>query len=128
MRLLLDTHLLLWIAEESDRLPREVRELLREPEHEFWFSVVNLWEIAIKRGLRRRDFMIDPRELRMELLLDGYQELLVTSEHALAVEGLAQMHRDPFDRMLVAQATVEGIMLLTTDDKVGQYGGVVRRV
>ena len=128
MKLLLDTHLLLWIVEESERLPTAARVLLDDPANEFLFSVVNLWEIAIKRGLGRKDFLIEPRELRRELIDGGYRELIVNSEHAMAVESLPPLHKDPFDRMLIAQAMVEGITLLTTDSQVGQYPGAIRKI
>jgi PIN domain nuclease of toxin-antitoxin system len=92
------------------------------------FSSASLWEVAIKRGLGRDDFRVDPRLLRRGLLDNGYSELPITSEHAVAVDGLPPFHKDPFDRMLVAQATVEGIALLTADPWVAQYPGPVRRV
>jgi PIN domain nuclease of toxin-antitoxin system len=87
-----------------------------------------LWEVAIKRGLGREDFRVDPRLLRRGLLDNGYRELPITSEHAVAVDGLPPIHKDPFDRLLVAQATVEGIALLTADPLVARYPGPVRQV
>jgi PIN domain nuclease of toxin-antitoxin system len=92
------------------------------------FSAASLWEVAIKRGLGRSDFRVDPRLLRRGLLDNGYSELPITSEHAVAVDGLPPIHKDPFDRMLVAQAMVEGVALLTADPLVAQYPGPVRRV
>jgi PIN domain nuclease of toxin-antitoxin system len=128
MKLLLDTHLLLWAAGQPDRLPPAARGMLDDPGNELVFSAASLWEVAIKRGLGREDFRVDPRLLRRGLLDNGYSELPVTSAHAVAVEGLPPHHRDPFDRLLVAQATVEGIALLTVDPQVAQYPGPVRRV
>jgi PIN domain nuclease of toxin-antitoxin system len=128
MRLLLDTHLLLWGAGRPARLPANARKLLNDEDNELIFSAASLWEIVIKRGLGRDDFQVDPRLFRRGLLDNGYSELPIGSEHAIAVEALPHLHRDPFDRILVAQATVEGIVLLTTDPLVAQYRGPVRRV
>lgn len=126
MKLLLDTHLLLWGAAGSERLPPTARDLMADPENELLFSAASLWEIAIKRGLNRRDFQVDARVLRRGLIDNGYTELPISSDHAVALEGLPAIHRDPFDRMLVAQAIVEGVTLLTDDAVVAQYRGPVR--
>lgn len=128
MKLLLDTQLLLWAAATPQRLSEQARPLLEDPGNELLFSPVSLWEIAIKRGLGRADFQVDARVLRRGLLDNGYVELPLTGEHAVAVEGLPPLHKDPFDRILVAQAMVEGIVLLTADTMVAQYPGPVRRV
>lgn len=127
MKLLLDTHLLLWAAACPERLTAAARALIEAPENELVFSVASIWEVAIKRGLGRDDFQVSPPVLRRGLLDNGYGELPITSQHAVAVEGLPPIHRDPFDRMLVAQATVEGITLLTTDPLVARYPGPIRR-
>jgi PIN domain nuclease of toxin-antitoxin system len=128
MRLLLDTHLLLWAAGEPERLSAVARRLIKDAGNELMFSAASFWEIAIKRGLGRRDFQVDPRMLRRGLLDNRYSELLIGSDHAVAIDGLPRLHRDPFDRILVAQAIVEGITLLTVDPLVAQYAGPVRRV
>ncbi|MCL4778381.1 MAG: type II toxin-antitoxin system VapC family toxin [Gammaproteobacteria bacterium] len=128
MKLLLDTHLLLWAAGMPERLSAPARSLLEAPDNEIFFSAASLWEIAIKRSLGRDDFQLDVRLLRRGLLDNGYSELPVGSEHAVAVESLPAIHKDPFDRMLVAQAMVEGISLLTSDSVVAQYPGPVRLV
>jgi PIN domain nuclease of toxin-antitoxin system len=128
MKVLLDTHLLLWAAGQPEKLPREARELLEDPEIEIAFSVASLWEIAIKRGLGREDFQMDARLLRRGLLENGYQELSIKGEHAVAIGGLPPIHKDPFDRILVAQAMVEGVMLLTADPLVARYPCPVRKV
>jgi PIN domain nuclease of toxin-antitoxin system len=128
MKLLLDTHLLLWAAGEPSRLPARARALIRDPANETVFSAASLWEIAIKSRLGRDDFHVDPRLLRRGLLDNSYTELPITSEHAVAVDSLPPLHKDPFDRILVAQATVEGITLLTADPVVAQYQGPVRKV
>jgi PIN domain nuclease of toxin-antitoxin system len=102
--------------------------LLDDPQNQPMFSSASLWEIAIKSGLGRDDFQVDARLLRRGLLDNGYGELPVTSEHAVAIDGLPPIHRDPFDRLLVAQSMVEGITLLTTDPLVAQYPAPVRKV
>lgn len=128
MKLLLDTHVLLWAAGQPEQLSELARTLLEAPENELFFSAASLWEIAIKRGLGRPDFRVDARLLRRGLLDAGYSELPITSEHAVAIDSLPNIHKDPFDRMLVAQATAEGITLLTADASVGQYPGPICRV
>jgi PIN domain nuclease of toxin-antitoxin system len=123
LKLLLDTHLLLWAAGQPEKLSVAARALLEDPDNELLFSPASLWEVAVKRGLGRADFQVDPRQMRRGLLDNGYSELPITSEHAVAVDGLPPIHKDPFDRMLVAQATVEGVALLTADPLVAQYSG-----
>jgi len=128
MKLLLDTHLLLWAAGEPRRLSRQARTLIDNPENEILFSAASLWEVAIKRGLGREDFKVDARLLRRGLLDNGYNELPIISGHVVATESLPLLHKDPFDRILVAQATVEGVTLLTVDSLVAQYPGPIRKV
>lgn len=128
MKLLLDTHLLLWAALDPYKLSASALTLLEADDSELFFSAASLWEIAIKSALERANFQVDPRVLRRGLLDNGYTELPITSEHAVAVSSLPSLHKDPFDRMLVAQATVEGITLLTSDAIVSQYPGPVRAV
>ena len=128
MKLLLDTHLLLWAAQGIEYLPMDARTLMSEPENELIFSVASIWEIVIKCGLGREDFKVDPRILRRSLLDNSYCELPILSEHVAAIDALPPIHKDPFDRLLVAQATVEGIKLLTADIQAAQYPGPVQRV
>ncbi|RUL78814.1 type II toxin-antitoxin system VapC family toxin [Dyella choica] len=128
MKLLLDTHLLLWAAMGVEHLPADAGRLMSNPDNELFFSVASLWEIVIKRGLGRDDFKVDPRVLRRSLLDNGYQELSIHSEHAVAIDTLPPIHKDPFDRLLVAQAMVEGITLLTADERVAEYPGPIQRV
>lgn len=125
MKLLLDTHLLLWVAEDSEKLPPAARRLVEDPGSELWFSVVSLWEVAIKAALNRPGFRIDPRVLRRELLDNMFVELPVTADHVLAVAGMAPLHRDPFDRLLIAQAATEGVTLVTKDAAVARYPGSI---
>jgi len=126
MKLLLDTHLLLWAAGEPQRLTEQARTLIDNPDNELLFSAASLWEVAIKRGLGRKDFLVDVRLLRRGLLDNDYGELPILSDHVVATESLPPLHKDPFDRILVAQATVEGITLLTTDSLVSQYPGPIK--
>ena len=128
MKLMLDTHLLLWAASLPEQLSTAARALLDDPHNALMFSPASLWEITIKRGLGRADFRVDPRLLRRGLLDNGYTELPITSDHAIAVDGLPPIHKDPFDRILIAQSTVEGIALVTADPVVAQYAGPIRKV
>jgi PIN domain nuclease of toxin-antitoxin system len=126
VKLLLDTHLLLWSAGQPERLSSEARVLLESSENELFFSSASLWEIVVKRSLGRDDFKVDARLLRRGLLDNGYGELPIASEHVAALENLSAIHEDPFDRILVAQAQVEGITLLTADPTVAKYPGPIR--
>ncbi|MER8400094.1 type II toxin-antitoxin system VapC family toxin [Mesorhizobium sp. M0306] len=128
MKLLLDTHLLLWAAGEPGKLPPAALAEIENVDNHLTFSAASLWEIAIKCSLGRSDFRVDARLLRRGLIDNGYHELPITGEHAIAVEGLPPIHKDPFDRILIAQSIVEGITLLTVDDLVAQYPGPVRRL
>lgn len=128
MKLLLDTHLLLWAAGQPDRLSNEARTLIDSPVNELYFSAASIWEVVIKSGLGRDDFRADARVLRRGLLDNAYAELPVGSEHAIAIDGLPAIHKDPFDRILIAQAQVEGITLLTVDPLLARYPGPVRVV
>jgi PIN domain nuclease of toxin-antitoxin system len=128
VRLLPDTHILLWTIAESRRLSAAARALIGEPDNELTFSSVSLWEVAIKAGRGRDDFRIDVSSLRRSLFDNGYAELPMTGAHAAALAGLPAIHRDPFDRMLVAQAIVEGLTLLTSDPMVAKYPGPIRLV
>ncbi len=128
MKLLLDTHLLLWAAGEPRRLSKAARALIDDPENELLFSAASSWEVAIKRSLGRKDFTVDARLLRRGLLDNGYGELPILSEHVVATESLPPIHKDPFDRVLVAQAVIEGITLLTVDPVMLRYPGPIRRV
>ena len=128
MTLLLDTHLLLWAAGNPGRLSLEAQGLLSDPATELIFSTASIWEVVIKNALGRSDFCVDPQQLRNGLIQNGYSELEIRSEHALAVGSLPPIHKDPFDRILIAQAQVENVTLLTTDDKVARYSGPVQAV
>lgn len=131
--LLLDTHLLLWAAGQPERLSAPTRALLEDPRHTLAFSVASLWEVVIKQGLTqegggRDDFRVEPRRLRRGLIDAGYREIAVAGDHALAAARLPPLHRDPFDRMLLAQADIEGAELVTSDPVLARYPGAVRLV
>lgn len=128
MRLLLDTQILLFAAGQPKRLSAAARKLITDEHNDLVFSAASLWEITTKNGLGRADFRVEPRVLRRALLDNGYTELVITSAHAVQVEGLPDLHRDPFDRIIVAQAQCEGITLLTTDAMVARYPGPIRKV
>jgi len=128
MKILLDTHLLLWAAGQPNQLSMSARTYLDDLNNELIFSPASLWEIAIKRKLGRPDFRVDPRLLRRGLLDNGYTELAITSDHTIAVDDLPLHHKDPFDRILVAQSFIEGIILLSADPLLTQYSDLVRKV
>lgn len=128
MTFLLDTHLLLWLAAGDRRLSSEIIALINDQQHEFVFSVASLWEMAIKRSLGRSDFEGDPSLVRRASRDNGFEELPIYGEHVLAVQSLPWIHKDPFDRILIAQAAVEGLILLTSDRTVPQYPGAIRQV
>lgn len=125
MLVLLDTHILLWAAYQPERLSPAAREVLLDPANSLMFSAVSIWEVAIKSGLGRADFVADPRVLRRGLFENGYAELPMMGVHAAAVADLPAIHQDPFDRALVAQARIEGAVLGTVDAKVIAYGSPV---
>lgn len=124
MRLLLDTHIVLWALLDDPRLPATARDLILEPETEVCVSAASIWEIAIKRSLakgRPDDMPITGEQGLMWCRQAGYTIVPVTAEHAAAVGSLALLHRDPFDRMLVAQALCEPMRLLTHDPALKAY-------
>ncbi|WP_338911357.1 type II toxin-antitoxin system VapC family toxin [Mycetohabitans rhizoxinica] len=128
MKVLLDTHLILWAAADAPELPAAARALLDDPACTPLFSVASLWEIVIKRGLARADFQVEPRVLRRSLLDVGYEELPIVTAHALELEHLPPIHRDPFDRILIAQAAAEGVPLVTHDAMIAKYPSLIRLV
>jgi PIN domain nuclease of toxin-antitoxin system len=128
MKFLLDTQFVLWVPVNDGRISSQARVVLNEPGNQFVFSVSSIWEIAIKRALHRRDFLFDPREIRRLMMENGYEELTIQSHHVVSVDSLAPIHKDPFDRILIAQAMVEGITLLTADPVIAKYPGPIRKV
>jgi PIN domain nuclease of toxin-antitoxin system len=128
MKYLFDTHIAIWTLLDDPRLSRAAREILNDNENKFFFSVCSIWEIAIKRGLRAAAFQHDPREIRHYLLRNGCEELTLQGRHAVEVDRLPHIHKDPFDRILIAQAMVEGIFLLTADATIAQYPAPILKV
>jgi len=128
MRLLLDTHILLWVLTDDPRLPADIRALILAEGTDLFFSAASIWEISIKSSLKRADFPYDPSIVRKALLDNGYSELAVTGAHSIFVGSLPALHADPFDRMLVAQANVEGMLLVTHDSKLEGYPGPIRKI
>jgi PIN domain nuclease of toxin-antitoxin system len=128
VRLLIDTNLLLWAALDDRRFPAAAATLLGDPANELHVSAATIWEVAIKTSRGNPSFQVDPLAFRRALLNSGYIELPITGEHAVAVSSLPPLHKDPFDRILIAQATVEGITLLTSDRQVAKYPGPIRKV
>jgi PIN domain nuclease of toxin-antitoxin system len=126
--LLVDTHLLLWAAGQPQKLSRKARRLLEDAGSQVWFSAASLWEVAIKHALGREDFHVEPQRLRRALIDNGWRELAISGEHALATLNLPPIHKDPFDRMLIAQAHVEGVTLATSDEVVARYPGQIPRL
>ena len=112
MRLLLDTHLLVWAMGSPERLPEELQSILEDPAHTPWFSMTRLWELVIKKALN--------------LLKGGWQELPIKAQHALAVGDRPPLQRDPFDRLLLAQANTEALLLITADQELAKYPGPIR--
>jgi PIN domain nuclease of toxin-antitoxin system len=128
MRVLPDTHILAWFAEDDAKLTDEMRQILEDGENKLFFSSASIWELTIKQALNRRGFNIEPRVLHRSLLDNGFEELAVSSQHAFALERLPPIHKDPFDRILIAQASAEGMLLLTADETIAQYRGPIRLV
>lgn len=127
-RFLVDTQLLLWSAAGSRKLPAAVARLFRDGRHEFHVSAASLWEVAIKASLGRADFSVDAAQLRDVLVANGFRELPITCGHAVAVAKLPPIHADPFDRMLVAQANAEPMVLVTADERLARYPGTIEVV
>jgi len=123
MKILVDTHILLWAA--AGELPLEAARYVEDMANTLLFSPASIWEIVIKRGLGREDLIVAPTFLYNGLVSAGYQELPIVSRHALLVSSLPPLHKDPFDRILIAQSTAEGIPLLTSDINLSQYPGSI---
>ena len=128
MRLLLDTHLLLWALAEPDRLDATTRGSLEDSSNEVLFSAASLWEIAIKAGLGRPDFAFDPQQILRAALDTGFVELPIRSDAAVRVAKLPPHHRDPFDRLLIAQAMSEPVRFYTVDTHLPAYSELVTLV
>ena len=128
MKLLVDTQLLIWSASSTKLVPKAAAKLFNEPENLLYFSAASIWEIVIKSGTKKVNFNVNARLLRRGLLDNGYFEVPITGEHTLEVEHLPFWHKDPFDRILLAQAICEGMILVTTDEILSKYSGPVKYV
>lgn len=128
---LLDTHIVVWLAQGSPKLKQYVIDILENPSYRIKFSAVNLWEVAVKQSIQKSkplhqrriedEIKVDINRLHEQLLLNGFEELPVFTSHAKQVKTLPFHHRDPFDRLLIAQAMVENICLITHDDMIWKY-------
>ena len=125
MKLILDTHLLLWWLDDSSLLPEDARALISAPENDILVSAVSLWEIWLKQSLGKLRL---PADFEDRLKKEAFEDLPLTGTHTRLIASLPWHHRDPFDRMLVAQAQIEGVTLLTADAKLAAYGDFVRLV
>lgn len=125
MNLLLDTHVALWAITDSPKLPKQAREMIESPRSTVWISAACVWEIAIKHALGRGDMPVSSQDAGRFFRESGYRFLPVEAEHAMAVEGLPAHHQDPFDRILVAQALVEPMRLMTHDPMVARYSDTI---
>ncbi len=125
MNLLLDTHVALWAITDSPNLPKKAREMIESPKSLVWISAATVWEIAIKHSLGRGDMPVSSQDALRYFRESGYHFLSVEPEHAAAVEDLAAHHADPFDRILVAQALVEPMRLITHDQMVARYSDTI---
>jgi PIN domain nuclease of toxin-antitoxin system len=128
VKCLLDTHILVWAASSPDRLSDKALEVLSSEHNDLIFSVASIWELTIKARLGRPDFKVDAALLQRGLIEAGYSELPISGLHALAVADLKGMHRDPFDQMLLAQAHVEGMTLVTSDRVLATQEGSIMAV
>ena len=127
-RYLLDTHLLLWAALFPERLPKKAGLLMKNASNTLFFSTASIWEISIKLTRPRNDLNIDVRQWRAGLLNNGYAELTISSLHAMSVSDLPDIHKDPFDRLLLAQAMREDLTLVTADEVLASYPGPILKV
>lgn len=128
MNLLLDTHVALWAITDSPRLPQKARELIQCPKTTIWISAASVWEIAIKHTLGRGDMPVSGQDVKRYFRESGYRFLAIEARHAVAVEDLATHHQDPFDRILIAQALVEPMRLMTHDPMVALYSDTIIKI
>ncbi|MEO5347406.1 MAG: type II toxin-antitoxin system VapC family toxin [Magnetococcus sp. YQC-9] len=122
---LLDTNILLMAVMAPERLPAEVQTWLSQPRNEVFFSAASIWEIAIKYALQRQGFTFRPEEIHALALETGFTELAIQSDHCYPIATMPWHHRDPFDRILVAQAQFLPAYLLTTDSVLRGYSDLV---
>ncbi len=123
MRILLDTNMIVWLSSRMGLLPPQARKLVEDDRNELFFSAVSIWEIAIKDVLLRDDIGGDAKMVRDGLLKNHFEELALCSRHAFELGSLPDLHRDPFDRILIAQSRAEHMTLLTSDETIARYPG-----
>jgi PIN domain nuclease of toxin-antitoxin system len=128
MKILPDSHLLVWYFAQSEKLPNSARLLMAATENQLFFSSASIWELTIKFVAGRSDFTFPPSVLRKSLLDNGFTEVPITSKHGLGVANLPPIHKDPFDRILIAQAIAEDMVLMTSDETIAQYEGPIQLV
>jgi PIN domain nuclease of toxin-antitoxin system len=128
LNLLLDTHVALWAITDNPRLPQNARNLILSPKATVWISVVSVWEISIKHSLGRGDMPVSGQDALRYFQTSGYRILSIEPEHAIAIEDLAAHHQDPFDRLLIAQALVEPMRLITHDANVALYSDTIIKI
>lgn len=122
---LVDTHVLVWLAVDSPRLTDLVRDLLVDPDNHIFFSAISIFEIAVKERLAKRGFDVEASAIRRMMIENDFVELPVSGLHAAHVATLPLIHGDPFDRLLVAQAMMEGSTLMTADAQIARYPGPI---
>lgn len=128
MNLLLDTHVALWAITDSPKLTTKARELIASPKTNVWISSASIWEIAIKHSLGRADMPISSQDALRYFLESGYRRLPIEAEHVVAIEDLPAHHNDPFDRLLIAQALVEPMRLMTHDALLALYSDTIIKI
>lgn len=121
MKLLLDTHTLMWVDSDSSRLSSACKQALQDPANETWFSAASIWEIQIKVALRKLSLRAPLETILQVQLANNLRELPIRSSHAIALAQLPSVHKDPFDRILAAQAIVEDMTLVTSDAVFSKY-------
>jgi PIN domain nuclease of toxin-antitoxin system len=125
VRLLIDTHILIWALEGSTQLSPRAKELLLDPEHEHWVSAASIWEIAIKASIRKLTLSRPLGDLEKGILAAGFRVLDISIRHAVAVSEIELHHNDPFDRMLLAQCEVETLRLVSADHALARIPAVI---
>jgi PIN domain nuclease of toxin-antitoxin system len=126
MKILVDTHMLVWLAAATARLPLAAREIIEDPDNEIFFSSASIWELTIKHSLGKGEIPVHPRVLHTALAAHDFQEIAITSLHGLAAGSLPPIHKDPFDRIMIAQSIAEDCILITSDRMLARYDAPVR--
>lgn len=128
MRILLDTDVLLWALIEPKRLPKEARDTIEDGRNEVFFSAASIWEIAIKSKIKKRGLRFTADQIAAAALQTGFDELRISAAATARVATLPELHRNPFDRLLIAQAMVEPAHFFTADANLRKYSDLVRPI